>query len=107
MISYDEFAKLEMRVGIVLECERVPGADKLLKLRVKVGEEERTIATGIGPSYSPEELVGKKIIVLVNLEPRKIRGIESQGMLLAAGETAENVAVLTVDKEMEAGTRVY
>ena len=107
MISYEDFAKLEMRVGLVLSAERVSGADKLLKLRVSIGEEERTLAAGIGPSYSPEELVGKRIIVLANLEHRKIRGIESQGMLLAAGETADHVSVLTVDKEMEVGTRVY
>ena len=107
MISYEDFAKIELRVAEVLSAEKVDGADKLLKLRVRLGEEERTIVAGIALSYQCEELVGKKIIVLTNLEARKLKGIESQGMLLAAGESADKISVLTLDKEIEVGTRVY
>lgn len=107
MISYDDFAKLELKVGLITKAEAIEGTDKLVKLSVDVGEEtERTLAAGIRRVYSPEELVGKKIIVLVNLEPKKLRGIESQGMLLAAGESDDNLSLLTVDKDMPVGTKI-
>ncbi len=84
LVKYEDFAKLDLRVATILSAEKVEGADKLLKLRIRMGPEERTLAAGIAKNYLPEELPGKKIIVIANLEPRKIRGIESQGMLLAA-----------------------
>lgn len=107
VIKYEDFAKLELRVAEVLSAEKVEGADKLLKLRVKVGGEERTLVAGIAKSYAAEEVIGKKIIVLANLEPRKLRGIESQGMLLAAGESEDKISLLTPDKEIAIGTKVY
>jgi methionine--tRNA ligase beta chain len=85
-ISYDDFSKLDLRVAKILEAEAVEGSDKLLKLKIRVGTEERTLVAGIGQHYAPDEVLGKKIIIIANLEPRKIKGIESQGMLLAAAQ---------------------
>jgi methionyl-tRNA synthetase len=82
-ISIDDFAKVELKTAKVLEVEKVEGADKLLRLQIKVGEENRQIVAGIAEHYSPEELVGKKIVVVANLKPAVIRGVESNGMLLA------------------------
>ncbi|MBI4406649.1 methionine--tRNA ligase subunit beta [Candidatus Micrarchaeota archaeon] len=104
MVSFEEFAKLDIRVARVDAAEKLEGSDKLLKLVVEIGAEQRTLIAGIGKSYSPEELIGKKIVVLTNLEPRVIKGIKSQGMLLAAG--GQNVVLLTLDKEVELGARV-
>ena len=85
-IDYADFAKVALKVGKVLAAERVPKADKLLKLTVDVGEgAPRTIAAGIAEAYAPEQLVGRKVVVVANLKPRTLRGIESRGMLLAAG----------------------
>jgi len=103
MISLDEFSKLDIRVGVVRSAERVPGTTKLLKLTVDLGE-ERTLVAGIAEHYTPEELVGKSIVILANLEPKVIRGIKSQGMLLAA-EAGGSMALLTVDREVPPGTR--
>jgi len=87
MISYNDFTKLDIRIGKVLSCEPVPKSDKLLKLSVDVGEKEpRTIVSGIKEWYSPEDLISEYITVLLNLEPRKIFGIKSHGMLLAADQ---------------------
>ncbi|MBR6824186.1 MAG: methionine--tRNA ligase [Firmicutes bacterium] len=95
MIGIEDFAKLDLRVVEVLECEKVPKADKLLKFRLNMGLEERTVLSGIAMHYAPEELVGKHLVLIANLAPRKIRGIESQGMLLSAlvGETLQVVEV--------------
>ncbi|VVB68377.1 Methionine--tRNA ligase [Candidatus Norongarragalina meridionalis] len=107
MITYDDFMKVELKVATVLEAERVPGADKLLKLRIKMGEEERTLAAGIAQYYAPEELVGKQLIVVANLEPKKLRGIESNGMLLAAcTEDDSQVVFVTPEKQIPDGSRV-
>jgi len=85
-ISYEDFAKVALRVGLVRAAERIPKADKLLKLTVDMGEAEpRTIAAGIAEAYAPEALVGRRVVVVANLAPRTIRGVLSQGMLLAAG----------------------
>ena len=85
-ITYDDFAKVALRIGIVLSAEKHPNADRLLVLKVDVGEPEpRQIVAGIAKVYEPETLVGKRIVVVVNLAPAKLRGVESQGMLLAAG----------------------
>jgi len=105
MIPYADFAKLDLRVGRVLVAERVQGSEKLLRLEVDLGTEKRQLVAGIGKNYSPEEVAGKKIVVLTNLEPRKMVGLESQGMLLAAWEEKE-VVLLTVDKEIKEGAKV-
>lgn len=93
-VTIEEFAKMDFRVAKVLACEKVQGADKLLKLTVDLGSEQRTIVSGIAKHYSPEELVGKDVVMIVNLKPAKIRGIESRGMVLAAS-TDEKLALVT------------
>lgn len=104
LINYDHFAKMDLRVGKVLSAERVPKADRLLLLQVDVGEPApRTIVAGIAPYYEPAELVGQSVVVLVNLEPRKLRGIVSHGMILAAGESA---ALLKPLRDVEPGTKI-
>jgi methionyl-tRNA synthetase len=95
-ISYDDFAKLDLRTGVILEAAAVPKADKLLVLKVDLGFEKRTIVSGIALHFNPESLIGKNVVVVANLEPRKLRGIESQGMLLLAeNEKGELVFVGT------------
>jgi methionyl-tRNA synthetase len=106
MISYDDFAKVEMKVGTVMTAEEVPRSDKLIKLTMDFGTEQRTLMAGIKKWYAPEALVGRQIAILFNLEPRKIFGIDSQGMMLAAEDSAGNVSVLTVDKKLENGAQV-
>ena len=105
-IVYDDFAKLDMRVAKVVAAEEIEGADRLLKVTLDVGEEigERTVAAGIKKWYTAEDLVGKTVIYLANLEPRKLRGVVSQGMIIAAGE--EEVALLAPDKELKLGSVV-
>jgi methionyl-tRNA synthetase len=105
-ITYDDFNKLDLRVGKVLEAERVPKADKLLKLIVDLGFEKRTILSGIAEYYQPEELVGKLVTVVANLAPRKIRGIESQGMLLMAGNDFGKLYSVGPEKDIEPGSGV-
>ncbi|MGE5531417.1 MAG: methionine--tRNA ligase subunit beta, partial [Bacteroidota bacterium] len=105
-ISYDQFKQLDLRVGEIQEAERVPGADKLLKLMVDIGEDEpRQIVAGIAQEFNPRELLDKRVIIIANLEPAKIRGVESRGMLLAAGE-AQVEALLTVDRDCPIGTKI-
>lgn len=104
-ISYDYFSKLRIRVAEVKIAERVEGADKLLKLQVSLGDEERQIVAGIAKWYEPESLVGKKIVLLANLEPAKIRGVVSNGMLLAADD-GERAVILTPDSDVPAGAKV-
>ncbi|PMP59792.1 MAG: methionine--tRNA ligase [Sulfurihydrogenibium sp.] len=105
LITIEDFAKIKMRVGKVLEAEKVEKSDKLLKLKVSLGDEERTIVSGIAQYYNPQDLIGKYVIVLANLKPRKIFGIESHGMLLAAKD-GERLTVLTVDKDVDVGSPV-
>jgi methionyl-tRNA synthetase len=83
-ISIDDFAKIELRVGIVKVAERVPKADKLLRLEVDIGTEVRQVLAGIAEAYAPETLVGRKVVIVANLAPRKLRGMESNGMIVAA-----------------------
>lgn len=108
MISIDEFRRIELRVAVVTTAERVEGATRLLRLEVDLGEERRQIVAGVAQWYAPGELVGRRIVVVTNLEPATIRGIQSQGMLLAAGGRAPgaDLEVLTLDKEIPPGTRV-
>lgn len=106
-ISIDEFAKVELRVAKILAAERVAGADKLLKLVVDAGEPKaRTLVAGIAEAYQPEELVGRSVVIVANLEPRKLRGIESNGMVLAATPDSGLPVLLTLDKPVPPGTRI-
>ncbi|MBD3254382.1 MAG: methionine--tRNA ligase subunit beta [Candidatus Lokiarchaeota archaeon] len=105
MISYDQFKELDIRIALVEKVEKVPKADKLFKLSIDVGSEKRTLAASLAEYYKPEELVGKKIVFLANLEPKKLRGILSQGMLLAAVE-GDAVSVLTPDKDVAPGAKI-
>jgi methionyl-tRNA synthetase len=105
-IEFTDFQKVVLKVGEILEVEDIPKAKKLYKLKVDLGEEQpRTIVAGIKAYYTPEELKGKKVIVVANLKPKKLMGIESQGMLLAAND-GENFSLLTVEKPVKNGTRV-
>ncbi len=104
-ISFDEFKRMDLRVGEVLRAERVPGTDKLLKIEVDIGAEKRTMVAGVADTYSPEELIGKKLVVIVNLKPAVIRGIESQAMLLAA-EVGGKAIIPFFDRDVPAGAKV-
>ncbi|WAM33997.1 methionine--tRNA ligase [Caldicellulosiruptor morganii] len=104
-ISIEDFAKIELKVAKVLEAEKIEGADKLLKLIVDLGDEKRQIVAGIAKHYSPEELVGKKIVVVANLKPAKLRGVESQGMLLAAS-IGDELCIISPEKDIKEGARV-
>ena len=105
LIEYADFAKVQLRTARVLEAEKVAGADKLLKLQIQVGEERRQIIAGIAKSYTPEQIVGKTVVVVVNLKPAKIRGVESNGMLLAAS-VGDQLRVVTVDGDLPSGAAV-
>jgi methionyl-tRNA synthetase len=102
-ISFDDFTKLDIRLGTILEAEKVEKADKLLKLTVDTGIDKRTIVSGIAEHYSPEDVIGKTVQVLLNLAPRKIRGIESQGMILMAEDAEGKLSFMTPEKGFEAG----
>ncbi len=104
-ITIDDFKKVDLRVAEVLEAKPVAGADKLLELRIKVGDETRTLVAGIAQEYAPATLVGRKIIIVANLQPRKVRGVESQGMLLAASHNGRSV-LLGVDGDVPSGSPV-
>jgi methionyl-tRNA synthetase len=105
-INFDYFKKMDLRVAQIKECEDVPGADRLYRLVIDAGE-ERQIVAGIKPYYTKEELVGKKIVIVANLEPRTLRGIASHGMLLAAStEDKQSVVLVTTDKDVPNGSAV-
>jgi methionyl-tRNA synthetase len=104
-ITFEEFKKIELRVAEIVSAEEIPGADKLFKLKINLGAEERELAAGIKGHYQVEELVGKKIAVVANLLPRKIRGVESRGMLLAASnDDRSSLTLLTVDRDIPNGS---
>ncbi len=109
-IQIDDFLKLDLRVGTVTAAEPHPNADRLLKLQVDLGDHTRQVCAGIKQYYEPEQLIGKQIIVVANLAPRKIRGEESNGMLLAASamqdEAVADVVVLSPSKPVPAGSTV-
>ncbi len=105
-ISFDDFSKLQFQVGEILSCEAVPKADKLLCSQVRIGSQVRQIVSGIRSSYTPEEMVGKKVMVLVNLEPRKIRSLVSEGMLLCAEDADGNLSLMAPEKPMPAGAEI-
>jgi len=123
MISFDEFLKIDLRVAKIIEAEKVEGSEKLLKLKIDLGQdpstgastelsrkssgqETRQIVAGIAKFYKPKDLIGKEIIVVANLEPKVLRGLESQGMLLAA-EEGEKISLLIPDKEVKPGSKIH
>ena len=105
-ITIDDFDKVQIQVGEVIKCEPVPKAKKLLVSQIKIGAETRQIVSGIAKYYKPEELVGKKVAVITNLKPCKLCGVESQGMILAAGDDEGNLSVVTVDKDIVSGSEI-
>ena len=105
IINFDDFSKLNLRVGKIISAEEVEGSNKLIKMKVDIGDEERQSVAGISKYYSLDELTNKIVIVLINLEPRKIFGIESQGMLLASID-GDEVSLLQTDKEMIPGSEI-
>lgn len=105
-ISYDDFAKLQFQVGEIIACEAVPKSKKLLCSKVKIGSQVRQIVSGIKAHYSPEEMVGKKVMVLVNLKPATLAGVLSEGMLLCAEDADGNLALMTPEKKMPAGAEI-
>ena len=105
-IQFDDFAKLEMKAGTVTACEKVPKADKLLKLEVDLGAEKRTIVSGIAQHYTAEEMVGRQVIVVTNLAPRKMKGIESQGMILTAEDKDGKLRLLRPEETVSPGAAV-
>ncbi len=107
LIQFEDFEKVQLVVAKVLKCEKVPKADKLLMSTLKVGDTEHVVVSGIAKFYTPEEMVGKKVVLLANLAPRKIRGVESHGMLLCAANADDSkLSLLTVDSDMEDGCEI-
>jgi methionyl-tRNA synthetase len=105
-IIFDDFAKIDLKVGTILTAEKVEKADKLLKLSVDLGFETRTIVSGIALHFKPEDIVGKQVVVVANLAPRKMRGIESQGMILMAEDKAGKLHFVNPDNTIDAGSGV-
>ncbi len=105
-ITYDEFVKMDIRVGTILEAERVPKTDKLIKLKIDTGIDQRTVVSGIAIDHKPEDIIGKQVSVLVNLEPRKIRGIESQGMILMAEDATGKLNFVVPDDKTSNGSGI-
>jgi len=104
-INFEEFQKIDLRIGKIIEAERIEETDKLLKLKVDLGGEKRQLVAGIAKFYQPEDLIGKEIVVVANLEPKIFRGVESQGMLLA-GDVEGKPVLLKPDEEVPPGTKV-
>ena len=106
MINYEDFSKVELKVAKILTAERVEGSEKLVKLQIDLGEEQRQLIAGIGKQYTPEDLIDTQIIIVANLEPRKLMGLESQGMLLAAHGPEGEPILLRPDKETPNGSQI-
>lgn len=105
MVTIEDFTKVEIKIGKVLDARRVEGSNKLIVMRVDTGD-ERQIVAGIGRAYRPEELIGKKIVVVTNLQPAKLMGVESQGMLLAASDDEGRLSIITPDRDIKEGSKV-
>ena len=105
-ITIDDFEKIQLKLGKIIDCENHPKADKLLVLKIKIGEETRTVVSGIRKWYNPEDLIGKNVVVAYNLKPVKLRGIESKGMILAAQDSTGNLSLLTTLEELEDGASI-
>ena len=104
VIEYDDFTKVDLRVATILEAQAVPKSSKLLKLKIDIGE-ERTIVAGIGKDYKPADLVGKKVVIVANLKPAKLMGVESRGMILAT-DTEDGLTILSFDRDAKAGAKI-
>ena len=104
-ISYDEFMKVQLKVAEVIEAEKVEKSEKLLKLKVRLNNEERQIIAGLAKSLTPEELLGKKLVIVANLKPAKLMGLVSEGMILAVENSEGKLEVLSVPGSVENGTR--
>ena len=105
-ITFDDFGKMQFQVGEIISCEAVPKSKKLLCSQVKIGSQVKQIVSGIRKHYTPEEMVGKKVMVLVNLKPAKLAGVLSEGMLLCAEDAEGNLAPMTPEKAMPAGAEI-
>ena len=105
-IPFDDFGKMQFQVGEIVSCEAVPKSKKLLCSQVKIGSATKQIVSGIRAHYTPEEMVGKKVMVLVNLKPAKLAGVLSEGMLLCAEDAEGNLALVTPEKPMPAGAEI-
>lgn len=105
-ISIDDFAKVELRVGVVKVAERVPKADKLLRLEIDIGAEVRQVVAGIAEAYAPETLVGRKVVIVANLAPRKLRGLESNGMIVAASLEGGKPVLASFLEDVPTGARL-
>ncbi len=106
LISYDDFMKTQLKVAEVISAEKIEKSKKLLKLKVKLNSEERQLVAGIAESYKPEDLIGKKVVIVANLKSAKIMGVESRGMILAAEKENGELQILSVDNSVSSGTRV-
>lgn len=107
MIDINEFAKIELKVGTVLASEKVENADKLLKSSIQIGNETRTIVSGIAKYYKPEDIIGKQVVVVTNLKPVKLRGILSEGMILCAyNQEKDKLVIVSPKKKIASGTEV-
>ena len=105
-ITYEDFSKMQFQVGEIISCEAVKKSKKLLCSQVKIGSQVKQIVSGIKAQYTPEEMVGKKVMVLVNLKPAKLAGVLSEGMLLCAEDADGNLALMTPEKKMPAGAEI-
>ena len=105
-ITFDDFGKMQFQVGEIISCEAVPKSKKLLCSQVKIGSQVKQIVSGIRKHYTPEEMVGKKVMVLVNLKPAKLAGVLSEGMLLCAEDAEGNLSLMTPEKAMPAGAEI-
>lgn len=106
MITIDDLVKCDIRFVKIIGAEPVEGSEKLVKLSVDTGEETRQIIAGIGKSYAPDELIGKTILAIVNLQPRMMMGLESNGMILATGDTPEEISLVISEKEVSPGSKI-
>ena len=106
MINFEEFQKIDLKIGKILEAEKVENSEKLLRLKVDLGEEQRQIIAGIGKVYQPQDLINQEIVVVVNLEPKTLMGFKSQGMLLAADNNGEPI-LIKPEKEVLPGTKIH
>jgi len=105
-ITIDDLKKIEIRVGEIIGAEPVEGSEKLLILKVNFGNEERQILSGIAKHFAPQDIIGKKVPFITNLEPRKMMGLESNGMILAAKDLADHMSLLNISPEIENGTQI-
>jgi methionyl-tRNA synthetase len=105
-VEFDDFGKMDIRVGTIIEAEKVPKTKKLLKLKIDTGIDKRTVVSGIAEYYEPESLMGKQVSILVNLEPKNLKGIESQGMILCAENADGSLSIVSPDQKVKNGSEV-